>query len=159
MYSEDASVRVSEPELTALIQLAQESAGGPASAYDLASLEPNDSPETKAEKERHNAWVEEDHKKRDAAKDSFKQEYIDRLTAAFDEGRRGAISKEVQDATNARSYVLFAVVAALVLMPIIAMLLKLDPTTFGTYLAPITGIAGTIVGYWFGTADRDRRSQ
>jgi hypothetical protein len=44
-------------------------------------------------------------------------------------------------------------------MPIIAMALRLDPTTFGSYLAPVTAIAGTIVGYWFGTADRDRRSQ
>jgi hypothetical protein len=31
------------------------------------------------------------------------------------------------------------------------MLLQLDPQTFGAFIAPVTGIAGTIVGYWFGT--------
>jgi hypothetical protein len=39
-------------------------------------------------------------------------------------------------------------------MPVIAMVTKLDPQTFGSYIAPVTGIAGTVVGYWFGTLGR-----
>jgi hypothetical protein len=51
---------------------------------------------------------------------------------------------------NVRSYVLLAVVAAVVGTPIIAMLAGLDAEAFGQFLAPVTGIAGTVIGYWFG---------
>jgi hypothetical protein len=44
-------------------------------------------------------------------------------------------------------------------MPIIAILIDLNPTDFGTYIAPVTGIAGTVVGYWFGQASRELAQQ
>jgi hypothetical protein len=49
-----------------------------------------------------------------------------------------------------RSLVLFAVVCAVVVTPILAMLRKIDPQAFVQYIAPITGITGTVLGYWFG---------
>lgn len=50
---------------------------------------------------------------------------------------------------------LLLVVLAVVAMPVIAILIGLSPEDFGAYIAPVTGIAGTVVGYWFGSADRE----
>lgn len=50
-----------------------------------------------------------------------------------------------------RGIVLYLVVAALVLMPVYAMSTAgVSPQEFAQYIAPITGIAGTVLGYWFG---------
>ncbi|MFI1032223.1 hypothetical protein [Streptomyces sp. NPDC020951] len=50
-----------------------------------------------------------------------------------------------------RGIVLYLVVAALVLMPIFAMTnWGVSAEQFAQYVAPVTGIAGTILGYWFG---------
>jgi hypothetical protein len=50
-----------------------------------------------------------------------------------------------------RGIVLYLVVAALVLMPIFAMSnWGVSAEQFAQYIAPVTGIAGTILGYWFG---------
>lgn len=53
-------------------------------------------------------------------------------------------------ADNVRSTVLFAVILVIVASPIIGMLMGIDPQAFSAYMAPVTGLAGTIVGYWFG---------
>lgn len=51
--------------------------------------------------------------------------------------------------TNVRSWVLLAIVASIILMPAIAMGVGIAPQSFSQYIAPITGIAGTVLGYWF----------
>lgn len=56
-----------------------------------------------------------------------------------------------------RSTVLLLVVLALVLMPVLAMLSpnpRIAPEEFTQYIAPIVGIAGTVLGYWFGKHER-----
>ena len=59
-------------------------------------------------------------------------------------------ARQTAKGENIRSYVLLAVVAAVVITPIYAMTVNINPQSFGQYIAPITGIAGTIIGYWFG---------
>ncbi|QIK66273.1 hypothetical protein G7072_07860 [Nocardioides sp. HDW12B] len=52
-----------------------------------------------------------------------------------------------------RSTVLLLVVLALVLMPMIAMFSpssEIAPEDFAQFIAPVVGIAGTVLGYWFG---------
>jgi hypothetical protein len=40
-------------------------------------------------------------------------------------------------------------------MPILAMgLFNVQPDEFSQYVAPITGIAGTVLGYWFGLQEQ-----
>jgi hypothetical protein len=51
---------------------------------------------------------------------------------------------------NMRSWVLLLVIAGIVLTPIYAMIAGVEAEAFGKYIAPITGIAGTVIGYWFG---------
>jgi hypothetical protein len=75
---------------------------------------------------------------------------------AYAEGRRLAEAESGRRDALFRGYVLYVVVAAIVLLPFVAILLQLKPETFGSYVAPVTGIAGTIVGYWFGSSDRPR---
>jgi hypothetical protein len=43
--------------------------------------------------------------------------------------------------------------SAVVLMRIIAIFRDLEPQAFETHIAPVTGNAGTVVGYWFGSSD------
>jgi hypothetical protein len=59
-------------------------------------------------------------------------------------------ARQTSKGESIRSYVLLAVVAAVVATPIYAMTVNIDPQSFGQYISPITGIAGTIIGYWFG---------
>jgi hypothetical protein len=42
---------------------------------------------------------------------------------------------------------------------LLLLLFDVDAESFGTYIAPVTGIAGTVVGYWFGTVDRPETSK
>jgi hypothetical protein len=66
----------------------------------------------------------------------------------------GAIDREAKRAYNTRSIVLLLVVLAVVLMPIVAIIAGLSPQDFGSYIAPVTAIAGTVVGHWFGERGR-----
>jgi hypothetical protein len=59
-------------------------------------------------------------------------------------------ARQTSKGESIRSYVLLAVVLAVVATPVYAMTVNIDPQSFGQYIAPITGIAGTIIGYWFG---------
>jgi hypothetical protein len=53
-----------------------------------------------------------------------------------------------------RGIVLYLVVLALVVMPLVAMgWFNINAQEFAQYVAPITGIAGTVLGYWFGRKD------
>jgi hypothetical protein len=101
----------------------------------------------KEELKRHQ--VEED-ERRAQAEEAFRTELAERLSAAYTAGAESAVSAEARRAITVRGYVLLGVVAAVVAMPLLAMIFKMDPQAFGSYIAPITGIAGTVVGYWFG---------
>jgi hypothetical protein len=101
-----------------------------------------------AERAKHQ---EEDKRRRQQAEDMLKAALDERIMRAYQQGTANAVSREALRAISVRSYVLLGVVAAVVAMPLIGMLLDLDPQAFGAYIAPVTGITGTIVGYWFGT--------
>ena len=85
---------------------------------------------------------------------ALKVEIERRLEQAFEAGKKRESDHNTQSAWNARSIALYLVVLAVVLMPFVAIWIGLDPEAFGTYIAPVTGIAGTVVGYWFGTIER-----
>ena len=53
-----------------------------------------------------------------------------------------------------RGLSLMLVVIALVLYPLYALIFKIGGSTLSEVVAPVTGIAGAIVGYWFGQASR-----
>ena len=47
--------------------------------------------------------------------------------------------------------------ASVVVLVFIGVILRLPPEDFAQYIAPLTGIAGLALGYWFGSdANRDR---
>lgn len=91
----------------------------------------------------------------DAAK-NFERAIESRLQRAYAEGRAVVDAESGRRDALFRGYALYVVVAAVVLLPFVAIFLQLKPETFGSYVAPVTGIAGTIVGYWFGSSERDR---
>jgi hypothetical protein len=121
--------------------------------------------EAEQEKKRNEALAEqrreiEDAKRqRQEAEDKFKAALDERIMRAYQQGAETAVSLEAHRAITVRGYVLLGVVAAVVAMPLIGMLLQLDPQAFGAYIAPVTGITGTIVGYWFGTVGQGYTGQ
>jgi hypothetical protein len=46
------------------------------------------------------------------------------------------------------------VVIAVVIYPLYALIAHIAPATLSQVIAPITGIAGAVVGYWFGQSSR-----
>jgi hypothetical protein len=92
--------------------------------------------------------------KKKARLDEFTAAVNARLAKAYHDGASDAVDRADRSNFNARSITLYLVVLAVVAMPFIAMLAHLDPQTFGSYIAPVTGIAGTVVGYWFGALSR-----
>lgn len=90
----------------------------------------------------------------DRAFQGFRDEVLKREVDAYLKGADAATDKAARGAYNTRSLVLLLVVLAVVIMPLIAMASGLNPQSFGAYIAPVTGIAGTVVGYWFGTVER-----
>lgn len=59
------------------------------------------------------------------------------------------MARESMRSTNVRSWVLLAIVSSIIVMPVIAMAIGVAAQSFSQYIAPITGIAGTVLGYWF----------
>jgi hypothetical protein len=53
-----------------------------------------------------------------------------------------------------RGIALILVVVAVVFYPLYALIFKPPPATLAQVIAPITGIAGAVIGYWFGPASR-----
>jgi hypothetical protein len=53
-----------------------------------------------------------------------------------------------------RGISLMLVVLALVLYPMYALIFNIHGSTLSEVVAPVTGIAGAVVGYWFGQASR-----
>jgi len=118
-------------------------------------LPPDATPEAiRAAEEQERRAEAEDQARRQAALRDFKTALNDRIADAYRAGGRAAVDRADRNNWNARSITLYLVVLAVVAMPAIAMIIKLSPQTFGSYIAPVTGIAGTVVGYWFGTIDR-----
>ena len=98
--------------------------------------------------------IENDQRRREEALQKFKNALLEREADAYLKGADSAIDREAKRAYNTRSIVLLLVVLAVVLMPIVAIIAGLSPQDFGSYIAPITAIAGTVVGYWFGERGR-----
>jgi hypothetical protein len=92
--------------------------------------------------------------RQDTAMQAFRDALLERGVEAYSKGVEAATDRDARRAYNTRSIVLLLVVLAIVLMPIIGIIGHLNPQSFGTFIAPVTGIAGTVVGYWFGTVDR-----
>jgi hypothetical protein len=76
---------------------------------------------------------------------------------AYLRGVDETLEAEGRSRYNTRSIALILVLVVLVAMPIIAIASNIDPERFGSYIAPVTGIAGTVVGYWFTSAGRSER--
>lgn len=131
-------------ELDALARLGADAAGGPQIAWGPGATK------EEIEAEERRARVEQERKLAE-----FEQALEARDIQQFQEGGRLAFSEASRRAYQARSIVLLLVVLAVVAMPVIAILIGLSPEDFGAYIAPVTGIAGTVVGYWFGSADRE----
>jgi hypothetical protein len=123
-------------------------------AVSIARRGGSPTPPESMNREEYEKLIEEQEAKeaerRTKAEEVFRTELVDRLTDAYAAGAESAVSAEARRAVTVRGYALFGVVAAVVAMPLLAMTLGLDPQAFGSYIAPVTGIAGTVVGYWFG---------
>jgi hypothetical protein len=70
---------------------------------------------------------------------------------------RGLEARRESAGEKVRSIVLYLVVFAIVATPLVIMILAvtlprsaISPHNFTQYIAPVTAIAGTILGYWFG---------
>jgi hypothetical protein len=136
-------ISLSQVELSGLVDVA-------ARAYGPSFVSAGESPEENA-RLRFEA-------EQDAAKSQRELEYqiSARLLGAYSKGQVAATDKQAARAYWWRGFVLLLVVLAVVAMPIIAIVTNLEPTDFGTYIAPVTGIAGTVVGYWFGQASQEQ---
>jgi hypothetical protein len=144
-----AEIRLSRTEVHALARLGREIT----LQRTDAPLSDEATPEELAEREQKKR---EEQARREAAEEELREEITERLQSAYEKGVAAATDRDAQRAYQARSLVLLLVVLAVVTMPILAILIELDPEVFGTYMAPVTGIAGTVVGYWFGTVERRR---
>jgi hypothetical protein len=118
--------------------------------------------EQQLEKAKWEAEVQAERAKREAEVQAERAKWEAEVQAerAKREAERAEWEAEVQAETTAdkfRSIVLVFVILAVVATPIFAMARKVDPTSFLQYVAPITAIAGTVLGYWFGNQDRDQK--
>jgi hypothetical protein len=174
MSSDSHGLGISDFELRSLTDLAAEGSARSTSAEGPSYWEPEppglteegratwkkelEDREAKAEAEQAKR-EEEEERRRQQAEDRFKAALDERINRAYQQGSATAVSREALRAVSVRSYVLLGVVAAVVAMPLIAMFFQLDPQAFGSYIAPVTGITGTIVGYWFGTVGQGTTGQ
>jgi hypothetical protein len=175
MSSDSHGLEISDFELRSLTDLAAEGSSHAAAAVgpgDYWEPEPpglteegrmawrDEQEDKKAKAQAEEAKrEEEDERRRQQAEDRFKAALDERVNRAYQQGSANAVSREALRSVSVRSYVLLGVVAAVVAMPLIAMFFKLDPQAFGAYIAPVTGITGTIVGYWFGTVGQGTTGQ
>jgi hypothetical protein len=60
------------------------------------------------------------------------------------------LRRKVQE-SRGRGFVILVVVAAVVIAPLVGLVVQVPASDFSAFMAPITGIAGTIIGYWFGS--------
>jgi hypothetical protein len=132
---------ITDINLRGLVELGLKSSKGPEMAFG-----PGASPE---ELLQHQAEEERAQEERIKAAEELREEVNRLMTFAYDQGADAAVEKSERTAWNARSVALYLLVFAVVLMPVIAIVAGITPQDFGSYVAPITGIAGTVVGYWF----------
>lgn len=76
------------------------------------------------------------------------------IAGAYRAGAFAALDRADRHAWNARSLTLYLVVLAIVAMPAVAMITRIEPPVYDSYIAPVTGIACTVVNYWFGALGR-----
>lgn len=88
------------------------------------------------EKESDNKW------------DAERAERTQRLSVEAERSRVEAGAETV------RGWVVIGIVVALITSPIMAMILSVSPQDYGQLIAPVTGIAGTVIGYWFGNRNQ-----
>ena len=62
------------------------------------------------------------------------------------------VRRKVQE-SRGRGFVIRHVVGTLIAAPRGALLEHASPTDFSALMAPVTGIAGTVIGYWFGSSE------
>jgi hypothetical protein len=98
-------------------------------------------------------WEADERERSEQAVAAFRKAVLQREIDAYIRGVDNTIDQEAKRAYNTRSIVLLLVVLAVVSMPVVAIFLNLSPEDFGSYIAPVTGIAGTVVGYWFGAKE------
>ncbi|EDY56879.2 MULTISPECIES: hypothetical protein [Streptomyces] len=72
-----------------------------------------------------------------------------RADLAFDQ------SGLIRRAENVRGWALVAVVFAIIASPWVAMIAGVAAKDFSLYVTPVTGIAGAIIGYWFGQGQQN----
>jgi hypothetical protein len=147
---------LSDFESSALVVVAAEAQIRPASSPSPRSEESEEQKRQREENERKRK--EEVEARRKEALDKFTAAVNERLAKAYEAGENTAVEQADRSNYNARSITLYLVVLAVVAMPVIAMIIKLNPQAFGSYIAPVTGIAGTVVGYWFGALSRSSKS-
>jgi hypothetical protein len=161
MPGEFATPTLTDFESKALVDAARRSTGfgGP------STTTPATPSHTLSEEERRKAEEEarQERRKEEARRAAALNEFVaavnERLANAYNAGANEAVDRADRNNFNARSITLYLVVLAVVAMPAIAMIINLSPQAFGSYIAPVTGIAGTVVGYWFGTLNRQGRSR
>ncbi|MER5356893.1 hypothetical protein [Streptomyces sp. NPDC002785] len=61
----------------------------------------------------------------------------------------------VRRAEGVRGWALVAVVFAIIASPWVAVITGVAAKDFSLYVTPVTGIAGAIIGYWFGQGRQD----
>ncbi|WP_406495854.1 hypothetical protein OG936_17750 [Streptomyces sp. NBC_00846] len=61
----------------------------------------------------------------------------------------------VRRAEGVRGWALVAVVFAIIASPWVAMIAGIAAKDFSLYVTPVTGIAGAIIGYWFGQGQQN----
>ncbi|MFF0286469.1 hypothetical protein [Streptomyces sp. NPDC005262] len=61
----------------------------------------------------------------------------------------------IRRAESVRGWALVAVVFAIVASPWVAMIAGVAAKDFSLYITPVTGIAGAIIGYWFGQGQQN----
>jgi hypothetical protein len=84
------------------------------------------------------------------------------ISAAEAEARYQAQMERLRMLSRAdlfRAIALITVIVAIVATPIYAMTAKVNSQAFAAYIAPVTGIAGAVIGYWFGATGQNRSSE
>jgi hypothetical protein len=61
----------------------------------------------------------------------------------------------IRRAEGVRGWALVAVVFAIIASPWVAMIAGVAAKEFSLYVTPVTGIAGAIIGYWFGQGQQN----
>lgn len=61
----------------------------------------------------------------------------------------------IRRAEGVRGWALVAVVFAIIASPWVAMVAGIAAKDFSLYVTPVTGIAGAIIGYWFGSGQQN----